>query len=103
MPDKYDPTVSKTATYIPGTGGTHEDAINLDAASKTLQNVTLTGNEIEDDIGITFKNEITYNFRSIFLGVDGSTNAKFYSVSDGFLGLAPYTANPDAKERNFLW
>lgn len=58
---------------MPGSGGMHEEIINFDLASETLKNVTLTGNEIEDDITVGFREEIKTTFRTIFMGIDGSS------------------------------
>jgi hypothetical protein len=65
--------------------------------------VTLSGNEIEDTITVGFGNDLYTSFRSVFIGVDGTVNSKFASKTDGFMGLAPYAANLEEKDRNFLY
>jgi hypothetical protein len=42
-----------------------------------------------------FKNAVFSSFRALFKIVDGSINQKYYKISDGFLGLAPYTSDID--------
>ena len=52
---------------------------------------------------VCFKDEVFTSFRSLFKIVDDSANARYGKISDGFLGLAPYTADLEDKERNFLY
>ena len=59
--------------YVTASAG-KEEIFNLDEESRTIDAVTLTGNEIEDTVTVGFGNEIFSSFRSIFLGVDGSMN-----------------------------
>ena len=102
VPHKYNPKVSSSAVYVSASSG-QEEIYNLDESSKTLNALTLTGNEIEDTVTVGFGNDLYTSFRSIFLGVDGSMNQKFASKIDGFVGLAPYVKETAVMDRSFLW
>lgn len=103
VPDKYDPTLSTTAIYP----SSHEDEVeiyNLGPKQANLKPVTITGNEIEDTISMTFGDELETSFRAIFVGIESSLNEKLTKKTDGFLGLAPYTASKEfLKDRNFMY
>ena len=71
VPNKYDPQQSTTAVYVSASSG-REEVLNLSEASRTINALTLTGNEIEDTVTVGFGNGFYTSFRSIFLGVDGS-------------------------------
>lgn len=68
-----------------------------------MRSVTLQGNEIEDTITVGFGNDLYTSFRSIFVGVDGTKSSKLASRTDGFIGLAPYAANLEEKDKNFMY
>jgi hypothetical protein len=73
VPNKYDPKQSTSAVYVSASADS-EEILNLEEESRTLHALTLTGNEIEDTVTVGFGNEIFTSFRSIFLGIDGSSN-----------------------------
>ena len=94
VPDKYDPALSTTAIY-PATNGDVIEIFNLGPKGARIKPVNITGNEIEDAVTMTFGNDLESSFRTIFVGIDGSVNEKLTKKTDGFLGLAPYTAGKE--------
>lgn len=102
VPKKYNPKQSTSAVYVSASSG-KEEILNLGEESRTINALTLTGNEIEDTVTMGFGNDIYTSFRSVFLGVDGSMNQRFASKSDGFLGLAPYNKMTAATDRSFMY
>jgi hypothetical protein len=95
--NSFDPKRSETSTYL------DDIIVHADEGSKIINQITLTKQEAEDNMRVCFKDEVFTSFRSLFKIVDDSANAKYGKISDGFLGLAPYTADLEDKERNFLY
>ena len=69
---KYDPTESNTACYL--YGNDLKEVKNEKQASTTLKETSLLGYEIEDKLKVGFRDQIFYDFRSIFLGNSMSDN-----------------------------
>ena len=44
---------------------------------------------------MTFGDDLEASFRAIFVGIESSMNERITKKSDGFLGLAPYTAGKE--------
>ena len=102
VPDKYDPSLSTSAVYLSGEED-EEDILNLGEEKKNLNPVSLKGSEIEDTVTFGFGNDLYTSFRTVFVGIDGTVNSRFAAKTDGFLGLAPWTASPDERDRNFMY
>lgn len=70
---------------------------------KTMSEVTLSGNYMEDNILLEFAEGSKEKLRVVFYGIISSSST-FRSQYSGYIGLAPYTASIDFREQslNFM-
>ena len=98
---KFNTTLSETETLI--VEGYKTFAANI------YEGQTLISNEFKGDIwkdSVAFEHNQTslINLKNVsFLGISESISKQFSSEFSGFLGLAPYSANPQYKDYNFLY
>lgn len=70
---------------------------------RSLKTVTFTGDEINDSFRAFFiQYDRTIQFSANFMQID-SVSPNINQFFDGFVGIAPYSADPTFKDKNFMY